>query len=575
MSTLQFISGVCSGAHLHGCLSSEKSLRAGHAHAHIALLHCSAVGGLVRRIEQISLASGSSFKQSWSAWTVQTASLCGLAYCAGREKSPAWFKKATYLVYDNLGTVVQVANLVSAVALLYLGAHAQGIGLLVAIGTSLLLSQKNIFPETWKLPQKWKPRIENALAMVGLVYSLVYGGPLDKIIIAITLLPAVLSLLPKRFQPTLSPKPIQGQTLEEAHTKRGSSETRFDGLTEMLSCSLPKIRRDYEVEKSHIRELVLPPRKPEIDLKCLKHLMDKIDWEANSAVVSASVNGDEHYRQHSDGGGSPKKYIQDGVDIFLNRLTNKEILAGEPVSYEDLLAYTEWFAENLPNLDSMAQVDILVKIGILGRYCGPKLFYFLQNAYQESATGQSFDIRKAVLTLTHDRRNRVMSVLIAKLKEDIAEQKGLWRTILRRGSYALSIGDLHYFNHFVHNLFPLLSATCLSAQNDKEAHNPFTKLIFKAPIYSEVKDKAWAEYSSVFLMAEHLTTHGRRLRLPSQMLTDWLLPIKEKLDCDVLDLIESETELNDKGSYDSFLTHKGALLLLLDCGIIKKKSDKE
>jgi len=315
----------------------------------------------------------------------------GAAYLASRQINFLKINKAANFVQENLGHLSLIAMTVATVALFVLGQVALAVTTLLYL-TVGLLDRYNFLPES---VQKM---LHHAHFFIGNSTGLYFGGRFVRLVCTLNLVSEVMKQYFEYRKSIEAKKRLEEEQKEEEEGIKEISLSELEQLDNKTKCS---------VRKAHVHKDFLPTVSAEVKIEDLLELSEKIDWSEHKGFLKAKLAQDKRWLEL--GQSEPIEYFKTNLRHFVESITNRNILQGKPSSYDKLVFYCRYIAQELKEKDEMTQANTLGCLGIdAGEYCGAGKFEVAEEQYQslrDQAEGVSLETR--ILSCLQRERQRV------------------------------------------------------------------------------------------------------------------------------------------------------------------------
>lgn len=277
-----------------------------------------------------------------------------------------WLRRSVYILHDNIGTLAQMALIaVSAGVMTSSGGVFIGAAMASLLVTDML-SQRGLLG--FSVRTRFYPMI-NALSIMA---QLLGGNYFEK---AYALSQIGMYAYMKYKELPFHFPPVEGQKVKAIIL----NEEQLHSIS---------------INDNHVRPIDLPPE-PKIDLsKTLREMYAPITLDRKYLFLQAER--DEHllkeirkgtlqFKTDDEKYEDLKKYIDEGLNKFVNRIVHRQITEGEPTSFEHyrtLLVMAKSIAVALQKQDPLIQHDTLIALGLAGHYCGSGFFREVEGRYQ-------------------------------------------------------------------------------------------------------------------------------------------------------------------------------------------------
>ena len=375
-----YVKGVLSAVPVFNARKVENTFRQGQNHFYTGLLQGSQV---LLAFQNIALAFkkiyNTSLFKSWTAFGLRLGVTCvplALAYKAfvdshtkdSARKMGPFERKVTYLIIDNIGHLTTLASVVSSVALVAFGYYALG-------GASLATLGIGFFVERGHFPYRFRQIFYKLLGPANALAMLVSPSFTNKIFGAAD----IGMVLYRRFTGT-------GAVVLENQVSLANYQVS-DISKGLNPYGVPKPAIFMSLNKDHLEKAILPLDVPNVSYDDLEGLVDSITWTPSlTKILMTKLEDDQRWSQRVNKSDSKegKAYFKKCFKDFLDRVKNKAILAGQPMSYdafEIYLKHTIVMLKDLKKKDPDQVSLILLQLGIEGIYCGPGIFRVVEEVF--------------------------------------------------------------------------------------------------------------------------------------------------------------------------------------------------
>lgn len=378
MNTLWSVAeGFASGNALAEMKRTEDSVRQGQNHYLTAVHQYAQLWECLGQVQRV-LEAASYATFSFSSRCIFALPPVLLAYAASNQ----WGGQNLYLIYDQIGTLCQMASLVSSVTLVIFGNVAFGVASITFVGLGFLDRNGILPPEARRV-------IHMTTYPLFLITGLFVGDIFTQVFVAANL--ATLAMhAALGTNAALEAVPVQ----RTAVSPNQVTALRY---------------QDLSPEPLHLRYDALPPI-PNIDIGILNTLCAAIDWTSGSHqnALERRLAQDARWRDRYRGRYAPDIYLKNQLRLLVHAVKTETILEGEPVNYTVLHNYLKIIADLLPRLDENSRADLLLKLAIDGgEYCGSGKFNTVSDAYLSIASEAATPLPLEIKVLTHLQLQRI------------------------------------------------------------------------------------------------------------------------------------------------------------------------
>ncbi len=406
-SILPIAQGVASAGFLTYVKREEDSVRYGENHLLTGVYQTMQAGEGLAQINR-ALEAASYTPLSLIVTSIISLAPLAIAYTTAQD----YFGPDLYLLYDALGTLCQIAGVVSSIALIALGQMAFGATSLVLLGIGFL-DRQGILPEN----------VRQVVHATTYPLTMVAGIFAGDIITQAYCLANVIMLVRSAYQNRMNPEAARrAQEMEQPLAPIVVPVTP-EQLTPQHRMPAPLEQERLVPNRKHIRYSAMPPI-PNADVRQLTQLCDAIDWNhpSNRRALDRKLANDARWVRRFSGEStgclaqclawlrprlSHEAYMKAQLRIFADSIHHHQVLVGEPVNYELMHNYLKVITDRLPHLDEMTRADILLNLAIDGgEYCGPGKYRVVAEAYQivMSDALTEIPLETRVLTLLQQKR---------------------------------------------------------------------------------------------------------------------------------------------------------------------------
>ncbi len=435
MNTLWSVAeGFASGNALAELKRTEDSVRQGQNHYLTAVHQSGQIWECLGQVQRV-LEAASYATFSFSSRCIFALPPVLLAYASTNQ----WGGQNLYLIYDQIGTLCQVASLVSSVTLVIFGNVAFGVASITFVGLGFL-DRNGI------LPQEARRIIHITTYPLFLITGLFVGDIFTQLFVAANLATLAMNAA-WGTSPALGTVPVQRTTVSP----------------EQLMVSR---HQDLSPEPLHLRYDALPPI-PNIDIGTLNTLCAAIDWSSGShqEALERRLTQDPRWRDRYQGRYAPDIYLKNQLRLFVHSVKTETILEGEPVNYTVLHNYLKIIADLMPRLDENSRADLLLKLAIDGgEYCGSGKFNTVSDAYLSIASESVTPLPLEIKVLTHLQLQRI------RIFQDLYRQIEQATPLNRAAAGIIDHLDIHNYNLAVNLIGGEFGLPNQGAAEDAAAH---------------------------------------------------------------------------------------------------------
>jgi hypothetical protein len=445
--------------------ADDDAARQGHNIFIAALSQLGQTAALFSQVKKLEEVSGQSYLsgkvQIWIYLSIPLVSVgqACIDKCAqlGMEISP-FFNKSVVWLHGNIGSICQIASVVTSVTLLQLGYQAYAVTALSILALGYL--------ERWNyLPTKVRAVYLRLTPWIGNVGLLISGGWLSRGFAVINLYGNFSSLFVKPVIP-------YDKLLHTSHLN-------FEQFNRIIAG-----KAILKVNREHV--LIAPfPVVKNLDFNPLRKLCDTFNWN-DSHVFSqledklahdARWMGSEEYQRmskterHEEIKALKIEYAKSKFKTLISVIEHECIETGQPLNYGILKNYLGYIAEKLPRAEKNQQIQILLQLAVEGGdYCGPGVYYQLETAATALLLGSSpqqendserprLPLKQRILLILQQERLKVVAafhLLVSKVN-------------LAVNTLAGGDGDPHAMNRTIQMLATHFGLPDQGAQHDMTA----------------------------------------------------------------------------------------------------------
>jgi len=554
--------GIEFGYFLNQGKLNENTVRQGHNYWITGLFQSMQVYFAQSQVGEALSAAGRSIKIPYGLSNATLLVPFLFSWAASCKIKSNFVKKAVYLIHDNIGTLSQIAGVVSSVALIAFGHIAFGVAALTCLGIGFLDRQGF-------LPEKLRHILHTSDFYVSNVTALLIGSPIEKII---SLVDVAVFVTNKIFS-------FRAEKLKKKHEHSGKTHLTLEKVQQLPE--KPKV----EVNEGHLhnkplKELITPDE----SLDELIKLCDAIDWNSTRhfPALRAKLARDERWT-HRDGlQGKEVEYLKQNLKIFVRDIKKRHISVGEPKNYDILTKYCKHIIADIKKKDDITQADALMRLAIEGgEYCGPARYEVAEDLFSNLILHRPklpLEIRMLML-LQHQRGTIFKSIYYWQWNNHFVN-KGLGK--------AINYQDVHVYNQMAGIVGEDFGLPAKGAKHDTTAvTGPLIELIISKVYYAQnqlfwkggKKKVNGRDYDIQGYTADHIAqtiinaTGSKLLPLPD--VYDWWgtwlknqkeLPQAKRAEFEKL---RSEGGLDEEHEGKRRLKRKYAVAMLLEMGVLK------
>lgn len=277
------------------------------------------------------------------------------------------FQPIGYFLYEHMDSVIQVASVVTSIALFILGAHVYATVSLVFLSIGFL-DRKGLLPSKVE-------KVYHKLSPLLIVTGSFYGGLFTRIF---GIAAAILVLL-KLFGFSVRDKVFE---LKD----EGKTKVDIDLFHRIASG-----RGRFKVNRGHVKYLEKPTVPKDVKFDELIDIFRSIDWKKKSThmVVCAKLKDDARWKKYlrdrkcEDVSMDEKiNYLQKQLQELVRTVKEHKIHRGAPIDYKFLEDVLKIEIQDLRKECAVSKEDRLLRLAIEGGdYCGPGIFRILHDEY--------------------------------------------------------------------------------------------------------------------------------------------------------------------------------------------------
>lgn len=447
----------------------EGSVRAGGNNCLTALFQIAQGGQTLGFVTKANTAAGLP-PFSWAGKSTLYLSPILLAVLKNTTLVPETIRPVITFFYHNLGTLYQIAAVISSIALLFFGQAFFAIPSLLTLGLGIL-------DQNGWLPVGYRQFLHRYSQPFLMVTGLVSGGIVER---AFT----VMNILSWCANAYLSQKPP------------GHEEFVFqENLTPQRLIDFFQGSLDVRINPKFIQYNPFPPV-PNIDIQYLIEKFDQTDWRGHLPMLRQKLRHDARFvERHRTPDLKTDQEImditRDSLQLLIDTVKGRRILEGEPADYEKLHNYLKIVTQSLVAQDNgVSQIDILCRLAVEGGgYCGPGKFEVAESVYAQTM-GEDPDIpfRDKIAYCLQDERNLWMQKFYALSFTQSPIGARIGQIIDRH--------DVHNYNTFINLYGDEFGLRKAAAENDDTALiDPLTKWIISWTLKGRIQRAFWNEHS--------------------------------------------------------------------------------
>lgn len=373
-------------------------------------------------------------------------------------------------IQNHLSTLYQIAAVISAISLLFLGSPFFAI-------SSLLILGIGIMDQNGWLPVEVRQFLHQYSQPLLIVTALISGGIFDQIF-------AVLNILSWCANAYLS----QENALAEDFAFQ-------ENLTRRQAIDFLNGQINVEINPRFIRYNPVPPI-PNIDIEFFMERFNEINWEQNLPTLRKKLRDDARFiaRHPNPDLKNDQEIIaiaRHSLRTFIDEVKEQRILQGEPADYEKLHNYLKIIAKYLEGQNNgIIQTDIILRLLVEGgEYCGPGKFEVAESVFAETIGGNpDIPFRDKIAYCLQDERNLWMQKFYSMVFTQNAEIAQLGQII--------DWQDIHNYNCFVNLYGDEFGLRKAAADNDDTALiDPFVKLFISYILKDTLQKLFWDDHS--------------------------------------------------------------------------------
>ena len=309
----------------------------------------------------------------------------------GLGAAKTWTDDETVVwLLSNVGNLCQIASVVTAVALLYLGQTAYAT-------TTLTIMTIGYLNRHHYLPLPIHKAFSKISPWIGNVSGLLYSSWLIKLFCLVELIVIGNNLLFKRHQVPYD------KALHRSHLEN------LDQFNDIYTG-----RVEVEVNPEHV--WIAPfPHSSRTEFTPLVEFCDRFQWPQDRLIQD--LEKDARW-ERSDRKKTPIEYARESFRSMVQSVQNECIETGEILDYGVLKSYLGYITDHIANASKDIQDEIMLQLAIEGGdYCGPGIYYQLETAATTLLLNQisgnkteraRLPFKQRILLLLQQERLRVM-----------------------------------------------------------------------------------------------------------------------------------------------------------------------
>ncbi|GEM_PF-2314112 len=310
-------------------------------------------------------------------WYVGFAVPLVVGYAASRAKElPLYAERVVRLLQKHMGTLSQLAMLVSSVALFALGQQVFAITTITGLAIGILSRSRYV-------PHQLRQAIQVSNFYLANAARIFVGGWMD---VAVAVLEVAFGAL-------------------DLYTRwRIGALGKKETPPEMKPMTWGEVDRQqtwgWEINREAVISSPIPPA-PDVSFDKLKKLFKKVDWEKERDSILKKLAGDNRWKAMVEGDRpDPITYVSDNIALLIKKVKDRQVMEGEPTSYELLDTYLKhvisFVDESFSRVrdvknpteserpDFVAGTDMIYRLAIeIGPYCGPGMFEHLEDMFNK------------------------------------------------------------------------------------------------------------------------------------------------------------------------------------------------
>lgn len=381
--------GLELGCRLNEDIQSEQSFRQGRHHFFTGMIQFSLVNTAFEAIEEFF----SRTKLSVPLFPIKCVCLLMpgvIALAASQSIKNIKLRKFVNFIQDAVGPLCFIVSTISAIGLFILGERVYAVSALTYFGISLLT-------QIPRIPRVIRRIIEQTGFIVGNTCGVAFGGVLTKVICAVDLIGVLSSKIFKQVE-SFSARSNRKRITPSASIPSPLTTDQIKTLDDKV----------LEINKEHLKQLVLPSPIEKINLAPLCQLALEFDWSSHQDTIVKKVSQDSRFVELSTEK-NPIEYLKENINTLTNKVQFKQILDGEPYNYDILQRYLQYICQELPKQEKSLQADILIQLGVEGGdYCGAGVFHAVEECYAQLLyQSKDLSLEKRILMRLQQKREEV------------------------------------------------------------------------------------------------------------------------------------------------------------------------
>jgi hypothetical protein len=373
--------------------------------------------------------------------------------------------------------------LTSSVALIALG--NVGFGL-----TSIAFLTVGALARYGILPHEMRRIIHDYLAPLGMIVGLTRGFGLDFVFNLISFL----SFLAEKLQIINRPVVEINQALP------------YEQLQAIINGTV-----ETEINPDFIQYATFPLA-PDRNIQRIIEISNTIDWTRHQAAINRKLSLDDRFKHdhpNPDSVSNEEKiaYFKASLQDFITSIDQRQVLHGEPHSYERLTDYLKHIVAFIEaEEDEITKSDIILRLAIEGgRYCGPGKYEVIQSVFDQFYSERTqMDLRLKVLNCLRDFRRSIF--------ENQIFAPNVIRTQQAYGNL-INLQDIHFRNTFITLYGRNFGLKNASADEDALATGNFAIDLIIYPIKS-ILENIFSSYHTQDAIIQDIITKSGSSVLP-------------------------------------------------------------
>lgn len=440
--------------------------------------------------DELSLLKTNSYIPLWArAVTYITPAI--IAYTISNELIENAFAHQLFtFAQDHYGTLCHIASLTSSVALIALG--NVGFGL-----TSMAFLTVGALARYGILPHEIRRIIHDYLAPLGMIVGLTRGFGLDFVFNLISFL----SFLAEKLQIINRPVVEINQALP------------YEQLQAIINGTV-----ETEINPDFIQYATFPFA-PDRNIQRIIEISNTIDWTKHQAAINRKLSLDSRFKHdhpNPDSVSNEEKiaYFKASLQDFITSIDQRQVLHGEPHSYERLTDYLKHIVAFIEaEEDEITKSDIILRLAIEGgRYCGSGKYEVIQSVFDQFYSERTqMDLRLKVLNCLRDFRMSIFDTQIFSERTMLAQQFA--------GSF-FDFQDIHFRNNFIATFGHNLGLQIASAGEDGLASTNLITDLLNYPVRSQLETEFSSYHTQDAIIQDIITKSGSSV-LPKPDIFSW------------------------------------------------------